>query len=40
MIDKLAGMRRIIFSGGEPMQYKYFWDALEYALVGQPHFRV
>jgi MoaA/NifB/PqqE/SkfB family radical SAM enzyme len=31
MIDKLAGMRRIIFSGGEPMQYKYFWDALEYS---------
>lgn len=24
-------MRRIIFSGGEPMQYKYFWEALEYA---------
>lgn len=31
MIDKLQGMRRIIFSGGEPMAYKYFWDALEYA---------
>jgi MoaA/NifB/PqqE/SkfB family radical SAM enzyme len=31
MIDKLAGMRGIIFSGGEPMQYKYFWDALEHA---------
>ncbi|HEU5157834.1 MAG TPA: radical SAM protein [Streptosporangiaceae bacterium] len=31
MIDKLAGMRRIIFSGGEPMQYKYFWSALEHA---------
>ena len=31
MIDKLAGMRRIIFSGGEPMQYKYFWEILEYS---------
>lgn len=31
MIDKLQGMRRIIFSGGEPMAYKYFWDALEHA---------
>ena len=31
MIDKLAGMRRIIFSGGEPMQYPYFWEILEYA---------
>jgi MoaA/NifB/PqqE/SkfB family radical SAM enzyme len=31
MIDKLRGMRRIIFSGGEPMAYKYFWDALEHA---------
>lgn len=31
MIDKLAGMRRIIFSGGEPMAYKHFWRCLEYA---------
>lgn len=31
MIDKLAGMRRIIFSGGEPMQYYHFWDILEYS---------
>ena len=31
MIDKLIGMRRIIFSGGEPMVYKYFWEILEYA---------
>lgn len=31
MIDKLAGMRRIIFSGGEPMAYKHFWTALEHA---------
>lgn len=31
MIDKLSGMRRIIFSGGEPMQYRYFWEILEYA---------
>lgn len=31
MIDKLAGMRRIIFSGGEPMQYRYFWEILEYS---------
>jgi MoaA/NifB/PqqE/SkfB family radical SAM enzyme len=31
MIDKLRGMRRIIFSGGEPMAYRYFWDALEHA---------
>jgi MoaA/NifB/PqqE/SkfB family radical SAM enzyme len=31
MIDKLAGMRRIIFSGGEPMQYKHFWECLEHA---------
>ena len=31
MIDKLAGMRRIIFSGGEPMAYKHFWKCLEYA---------
>jgi MoaA/NifB/PqqE/SkfB family radical SAM enzyme len=31
MIDKLKGMRRIIFSGGEPMMYKYFWEILEYA---------
>lgn len=31
MIDKLAGMRRIIFSGGEPMAYKHFWTCLEHA---------
>ncbi len=31
MIDKLSGMRRIIFSGGEPMLYKRFWEILEYA---------
>ena len=31
MIDKLCGMRRIIFSGGEPMLYKRFWEILEYA---------
>lgn len=31
MVDKLAGMRRIIFSGGEPMQYKHFWTVLEHA---------
>jgi MoaA/NifB/PqqE/SkfB family radical SAM enzyme len=31
MIDKLAGMRRIIFSGGEPMAYKHFWACLEHA---------
>lgn len=31
MVDKLTGMRRIIFSGGEPMAYKYFWRLLEYA---------
>jgi MoaA/NifB/PqqE/SkfB family radical SAM enzyme len=31
MIDKLSGMRRIIFSGGEPMAYKHFWTALEHA---------
>jgi len=31
MIDKLRGMRRIIFSGGEPMAYKYFWESLEHA---------
>ncbi|SEG91748.1 Radical SAM superfamily enzyme, MoaA/NifB/PqqE/SkfB family [Thermomonospora echinospora] len=31
MIDKLAGMRRIIFSGGEPMAYKHFWRVLEHA---------
>ncbi len=31
MVDKLQGMRRIIFSGGEPMVYKYFWEVLEYA---------
>jgi MoaA/NifB/PqqE/SkfB family radical SAM enzyme len=30
MIDKLAGMRRIILSGGEPMAYKHFWEVLEY----------
>jgi len=29
-IDKLAGMRRIILSGGEPMDYPHFWDILEY----------
>jgi MoaA/NifB/PqqE/SkfB family radical SAM enzyme len=31
MVDKLAGMRRIIFSGGEPMAYKHFWTVLEHA---------
>jgi len=31
MLDKLVGMRRIIFSGGEPMLYKRFWEVLEYA---------
>jgi MoaA/NifB/PqqE/SkfB family radical SAM enzyme len=31
MVDKLAGMRRIIFSGGEPMAYKHFWEVLEHA---------
>jgi MoaA/NifB/PqqE/SkfB family radical SAM enzyme len=31
MIDKLQGMRRIIFSGGEPMLYTRFWDVMEYA---------
>ena len=31
MLDKLQGMRRIIFSGGEPMLYHRFWDVLEYA---------
>src|SRR6516165_10120453 len=31
MIDKLTGMRRIIFSGGEPMAYKHFWTCLEHA---------
>jgi len=31
MIDKLAGMWRIIFSGGEPMAYKHFWTCLEHA---------
>lgn len=31
MLDKLTGMRRIIFSGGEPMLYKHFWNILEYA---------
>jgi MoaA/NifB/PqqE/SkfB family radical SAM enzyme len=31
MVDKLAGMRRIIFSGGEPMVYKHFWGVLEHA---------
>lgn len=31
MIDKLSGMRRIIFSGGEPMQYRHFWEILEYS---------
>ncbi|MDT4991360.1 MAG: hypothetical protein QOH97_1252 [Actinoplanes sp.] len=29
-IDKLAGMRRIILSGGEPMDYEHFWEILEY----------
>lgn len=29
-IDKLAGMRRIILSGGEPMDYPHFWDILDY----------
>lgn len=29
-IDKLAGMRRIILSGGEPMDYPFFWEVLEY----------
>jgi MoaA/NifB/PqqE/SkfB family radical SAM enzyme len=29
-IDRLAGMRRIILSGGEPMDYPHFWDILEY----------
>lgn len=27
MIDKLAGMQRVIFSGGEPWVYKHFWTA-------------
>ncbi|UPT68023.1 MAG: radical SAM protein [Sphingobacteriales bacterium JAD_PAG50586_3] len=31
MVDKLKGMRRIIFSGGEPMVYKHFWEVLEHA---------
>lgn len=31
MVDKLSGMRRIIFSGGEPMAYKHFWKVIEYA---------
>lgn len=31
MVDKLAGMRRIIFSGGEPMGYPHFWEVLEHA---------
>jgi MoaA/NifB/PqqE/SkfB family radical SAM enzyme len=31
MVDKLSGMRRIIFSGGEPMAYKHFWRVIEYA---------
>ncbi|BCB84276.1 radical SAM protein [Phytohabitans suffuscus] len=31
MVDKLAGMQRIIFSGGEPMAYKHFWRVLEHA---------
>ena len=31
IVDKLAGMRRIIFSGGEPMAYKHFWRVLEHA---------
>jgi MoaA/NifB/PqqE/SkfB family radical SAM enzyme len=30
MLDKLAGMRRIIFSGGEPMLHPRFWDILEH----------
>jgi MoaA/NifB/PqqE/SkfB family radical SAM enzyme len=29
-IDKLAGMRRIILSGGEPMDYPHFWEILDY----------
>lgn len=29
-IDRLAGMRRIIVAGGEPMMYKYFWEFMEY----------
>lgn len=29
-IDKLAGMRRIILSGGEPMDYPQFWEILDY----------
>jgi MoaA/NifB/PqqE/SkfB family radical SAM enzyme len=32
MLDKLAGDAAHHLSGGEPMQYKYFWDALEHAL--------
>lgn len=31
MLNKLQGMRRVIFSGGEPMLYKHFWEMLEYA---------
>ncbi|RZS44418.1 MoaA/NifB/PqqE/SkfB family radical SAM enzyme [Herbihabitans rhizosphaerae] len=31
MVDKLSGMRRIIFSGGEPMAYKHFWKVVEHA---------
>lgn len=31
MVDKLQGMRRIIFSGGEPMAYKHFWRVIEHA---------
>lgn len=29
-IDKLSGMRRIILSGGEPMDYPHFWEILDY----------
>lgn len=29
-IDRLAGMRRIIVAGGEPMVYKHFWPFMEY----------
>ncbi|QQR52356.1 radical SAM protein [bacterium] len=29
-VDRLAGMRRIIVAGGEPMVYKHFWPFMEY----------
>lgn len=30
IVDNLAGTRRIILSGGEPMVYRHFWELLEY----------